>query len=209
MNRLPGKDYVAVARFLLYGEAPPQNLTGSLLDLINKPQTKLLDRAKINPKAIFIWLVSFLSLWYRAQEDLKKGRLSPDSPEIKALANGMKVVHSVIGHGVLGSVTIGDAEPLFALATVVNAAQNISKAKGFERPEQLMRPVLKALGFKGMKSQKKTQRLRSLLPLWCLGFGQLTYEQQGEILLQAGLSEAEIPEQDTLRQFLHYYGIPA
>jgi len=189
------KDYVALARTILQGETPHQELAQVMLDLANKTQNIWTGLAKSDPKATFAWLLFPLGVWYLALKDLKKGRYSIESPEAKVVFELRNAILSVVLPRIAKSLDVG--------------AKDIPDLGDLDKMDQAMLRLGRALGLPQKKFQKKTQRLRALLPLWSLGFGKLPYPEKVKIFEQAGLSESEVPEEDALRKFLSDHKVPA
>jgi len=203
------KDYVALARTILQGETPHQELAQVMLDLTNKTQNIWTGLAKSDPKATFAWLLFPLGVWYLALKDLKKGRYSIESPEAKVVFELRNAILSVVLPRIAKSLDVGDHTAFSCLAAVIEFAKDIPDLGDLDKMDQAMLRLGRALGLPQKKFQKKTQRLRALLPLWSLGFGKLPYPEKVKIFEQAGLSESEVPEEDALRKFLSDHKVPA
>jgi hypothetical protein len=200
------KDYAALGRTLLHGEPPPEQLKEPLTTLAIELHSLLLDTS--NPRAaLLVWLLPF-SLWYMALEGIHAKRLPARTPQIKAIANSMKVATQILLPKIGRALAVGDARSLSQLAVVVDTARTLASVKDVSKGRRAIARLFRVLGVKGGKRHKNTERLRALFPLWSLGMGQLSYEEKCEVFQGVGFADAEIPEDDALRQMLSYYSIP-
>jgi hypothetical protein len=67
--------------------------------------------------------------------------------------------------------------------------------------------IPQGLGLPGRKFHKKTQRFRSLLPLWFVGFGDLSEAERNNVFEKIGLTDGEIPGAEALRKMLSFYRV--
>jgi hypothetical protein len=200
------KDYAALARTLLHGEPPPEQLQEPLTTLAIELHSLLLDTS--NPRAaLLVWLLPF-SLWYLALEDIHAKRLPVKTPEIKVIANSMKVATQILLPRIGRALAVGDARSLSQLAAIVDTARTLASVKDVREGRRVIARLFRVLGLKGGKRHKRTERLQALLPLWYLGMGQLTYWEKCEVLQGVGFAGADVPDDDALRQMLSYYSIP-
>lgn len=154
-------------------------------------------------------LLRSLSLWYVIREDLNQGRFPADSPQVKAAELFAGNIVAMCAPQMVSFLMNGNHDALKKLAAVVEAAQNIPPLGDQSSLDRKLQTVGKALGLKTRKPHKATGRIRLLLPLWILGFGDLPQTKRYDILERAGLKAEEIPEDDALRQILRYYKMPA
>src|SRR5207245_4381393 len=120
------KDYVALARTILQGETPHQELAQVMLDIANKTQNIWTGLAKSDPKATFAWLLFPLGVWYLALKDLKKGRYSIESPEAKVVFELRNAILSVVLPRIAKSLDVGDHTAFSCLAAVIEFAKVIT-----------------------------------------------------------------------------------
>ena len=219
MEGLTEPDYVVLGRLVLHGEAPAdvqsmRALAEVILKYTLKHQPTLLKATEgSDGRNTFIYLIFPLALIYGAIKALQQNRVEIDSPLIQAAKTLGETLLEIIGPKIGQSVLFGDAISIRRLAASMEVAQSIGNDptdhEKIRQGERLREKLIGSIwGHKG-KYQERTRRLRVLLPLWLWGFGRLTYVQQSKIFLQIGLSESEIPEEDTLRKFLSYYRIPS
>lgn len=191
-----------------------ENLTKALLEKTLKQQRVLLHSNEDSERGnTFIFLALPLSQIYKTGHEVKQDRISMDSELVQSAEKLAQTLLEIIIPKIAESVYCGDFKSIQRLAASMEFAQCLA-AQGGEteqgsRNEESIDKLTNTIWGKKGKHQERTRRLRMLLPLWLLGFGRLSYVQQSRAFLEMGLSEAEIPEEDTLRKFLSYYRIPS
>ncbi len=208
MKRLPEDDYVALGRTILHGEKLPEKLVEPLVGLGNGIQTLMMEAGTSDSRAAFLSLLLPLSMWYQVLENIKAGRLAQDAPEVKAAEAAMQTFATIVLPHLARALAVGHAETFSQVGAVIEAARSIPPLGNLAEQKWVMARLSRGLGFKGRKMQKRTARLLSLLPVWLLGMGRLTYVEKCEVLERVGIGEAEIPEDEALRQLLSYHGVP-
>jgi hypothetical protein len=202
------EEYLALAKALLGGELDQANLRGPIGDAAKLAFDSSLLPADQGESVTFVRLLNALVIWYAARDDLQRGRVPMDSPQALAAERLIREILSICGPRLAESLATGDYKAFHKLAAVMEAAQKIPSLGDQTAHDKSTEFVSNALGLKARKPQKKTGRIRSLLPLWVLGFGDLSQSKRFKILEKAGLKVEEIPEDDALRQILSYYEIP-
>jgi len=209
MNELAKKDYVALGRAILCGEPLPSELIESVMRLADEGSRFWGKATQEDCRATFVWLIYPLGLWYLIIEDLKKWKYSEDSVQWQMAKKHRDALLSVIAPRVVGSILSGDADSILRLAWTIKTAQTIPSLGNLDGWDKSFKALARQLGMRNLKFQRKTQWLRALLPLWFLGFGELTYTEKCVVFEGIGIDEKMIPEEDTLRKFVSDHRIPA
>ena len=202
-------EYLALAKAFLGGDFDKNNLERPLRGFQNYAFQQISSPDDQGEVKSFSTLLRSLSVLYVAMEDLKKGRFPIDSPQAKAAERLADEIVSIYAPIMISSLMTGQHEAFKRLAAVVEAAKTIPPIGDQTSHDKRLQLVCKALGLKMRKPHKATGRIRLLLPLWTIGFGDLPQMKRYEILEKAGLEPKEIPEDDALRQLLTYYKIQA
>lgn len=203
------REYLALAKALLGGDFDKTNLEGPLRKLQEYsvlPLPRPDDQGELESQTA---LLRALSLWYIVREDLNQGRFPSDSPQTKTAERLASDIVSIYAPKVISFLMNGNHEELKKLAAIVEAAKILPPIADQTSRDKKLQSLCKALGQKLRKPHKATGRIRLLLPLWILGFGDLPQSKRYEILEQAGLKVEEIPEDEALRQILTFYKIPS
>lgn len=203
------REYLAFARAILGGDFDKVNLERPLRSLQEYAFQPVSLTERQREVEVLALLLRSLSLWYIIREDLEQGRFPIDSPQFKVAERFAGNIVSICAPQMVSFLMNGHHETLRKLAAVVEAAKTMPLLGDQSSQDKKLRAVNKALGLKIRKPHKATGRIRLLLPLWMLGFGDLPQTKRYEILEKAGLNPEEIPEDDALRQILSYYKIPS
>lgn len=202
-------EYLAVAKALLGGDFDTVNLARPLRELQAYAfQPISLPEDPKESDSVFLMLRS-LSVWYAIRDDLEHGRFPADSSPVKAADIFANHIVSICAPQMVSFLIAGQHEAFRKLAAIIEAAKTVPPLGDQRSQDKKLQSVRKALGLTTRKPHKATDRIRLLLPLWRLGFGDLSPTKRYEILEKAGLEAKEIPDDDAMRQRLTYYKIPA
>jgi len=202
------QEYLALATALLGGTLDATNLERPLREMLQhglQPPSLPEEHREIQSLSR---LMNALSLWYVAREDVTNGRFPEDSPQVQAAYSLASAITSICAPKVLAFVLNGDHEPIRKLADIIEVAKTWPALADQTGHDKRIQSACKAVGLKPRKPHRSTGRIRLLLPLWMLGFGELGQVKRNEILGKAGLRDEEIPEDEALRQLLSYYKMP-